>query len=264
MSKARKRIIVFGLWSWVFFSIAGCASLGQYNPATGRKEFIIISPSEEVAMGEVIHEEILQQYPLSENQDYIKRIDRIGQRLALVSDRQDYAYHFYVLENDDINAFTTPGGNIYFFTGLLKRMQRDDQAAAVLAHEIGHCAARHTIKKFQAAMGYSLVGGLVLDQLQMGELAKELTVRGTNFAMNIIFSAYSRQDEHEADRLGVKYLYLSGFDLEGMVETLEILKEESEGSSTPLILRSHPYLEDRIKAVKTEIIQVKKSFEENP
>ena len=203
-------------------------------------------------MGGDIHQKLTQEMIISNEQAQTERIRRIGQRLAQVSDRQDYQYHFFLVEKDELNAFTTPGGNIYMYSGLMDKLSTDDQIASVLAHEIGHCAARHTVKKFQAALGYNLVGGIVLGQIG-GEQARQITSMSSNMIMNIVFSAYSRRDEYEADHLGVKYLRLAGYDPRGSVETLEILDKESKGVGGPLVLRSHPYLSDRIKAVKKEV-----------
>lgn len=236
--------------------IAGCAT---YNAATGRNEFIFVPTGSEVTMGQDMHNQIQTQYTFSTDSKVTARLNRIGQRLAVVSDRQDYAYQFHAIEKDDLNAFTTPGGHIYVYTGLMDKLESDDALAGVIAHEIGHCAARHTIKKFQAALGIDLVGTLLLGQIEQ-ESTKRLAAMGAGAAVSIAMSAYSRQDEHEADRLGVKYLYLAGFKPEGMVQTLEVLQAESKDGGIPLFLRSHPYLKDRVTAVKAEILQVKTKY----
>lgn len=233
----------------------------MYNSATGRNEFIMIPTSEEVAMGRSAHQGILRQNKLSTDPALVARINAIGQRLARISDRQDYKYNFFVVEADDLNAFTTPGGNIYIYTGLIKRLTSDDQIASVLAHEMGHCAARHTIKKFQAGLGYDFIGNIIFSQLQMGQYAKQLAVLGSSAVMSLVFSAYSRHDEFEADRLGVKYMVLAGYKPTGAIEALQVLKSQDKNDhKTPLILRSHPYLDDRIEAVKKEIINVRAKF----
>ena len=233
-------------------SLSGCASLGTYNPATGRTEFIFISTPEEVSLGRDIHQQLTRQFKASNQTAKAERVRRIGRQLAQVSDRQDYQYRFFLMEKDDVNAFTTPGGHIYLFSGLMDKLATDDQIASVLAHEIGHCAARHTVKKFQAALGYDLIGSIILGQVG-GESAKEIASMSSNTVMNLVFSAYGRQDEYEADRLGIKYLRLAGYDPKASIATLEILQKESEGAEAPLVLRSHPYLSDRIEAVKKEV-----------
>jgi len=239
----------------------GCASLGMYNPATGRREFIVIPTSDEVSMGRNIHTDIDQQYALiSEGKDY-DRLQTIGQRLAQVSDRQDYEYHFYLIGEEQMNAFTTPGGHIYVYAGLLDKLETDDQVASVIAHEIGHCAARHTIKKFQASMGYNLIGNLILRAIDSGS-ARQIAALSSSAIMSVVFSSYSRKDEYEADRLGVKYTYLAGYDPQAVAESLEILQRESKGSSMPLILKSHPHLKDRIEKAREEIVIITQHYDE--
>ncbi len=256
----RRRMSFLGLkqsFILMIFILEGCTT---YNPATGRKEFIIIPTSEEVGMGRDIHQKILSQYPLSFHKDLAERIKKIGQRLAQVSDRQDYQYHFYLIEKKELNAFTIPGGHIYIFTGLVEKLHSDSEIAGVLAHEIGHCAARHTIKKFQAAVGYQLIGGLILSQLGQKEQIHRIANLSSDAAMQLIFSAYGRKDEFEADRLGLKYLDLAGFELEGMIKTLEVLEQETKDKGPPLILRTHPFLSDRITEVKKEIEKIRKNI----
>ena len=245
----RLRSIVLSLF--FLFTVTGCASLGTYNPATGRNEFIFISTSEEVSLGNNVHQQLLKQFEFSHQTSDLKRIRRIGQRLVQVSHRQDYQYQFFLIEKDEMNAFTTPGGRIYVFSGLINKLRSDDEIASVLAHEIGHCAARHTVKKFQAALGYNLIGSIILGQV--GDGAKEIVSQSSNMIMNVVFSAYGRKDEYEADRLGIKYLHLSGYDLNASITTLQKLQQESKGVGAPTVLRSHPHIPDRIEAAKKEI-----------
>ena len=252
-----RRPFWFPVQNWILLGVvfivtaSGCTSLRTYNPATGRKEFIFISTREEISIGNNIHQQMSKKFKMSDDSKVVERIRRIGQRLATVSDRQDYHYQFFLIEKDEMNAFTTPGGRIYVFSGLINKLTSDDEVASVLAHEIGHCAARHTVKKFQAALGYDLIGSIVLGQV--GGQAKEIASMSSNMLMNVVFSAYGRKDEYQADRLGIKYLRLAGYDPQATVLTLEALARESKDSGGPLVLRSHPHLPDRIEAAKREI-----------
>ncbi len=241
-------------------TLGGCASVGTYNNATGRQELIFISTPQEVTMGQTIHKQLLSTEKLSADPSLTDRINRIGKKVALVSDRQDFSYQFYVIEKDELNAFTVPGGNIYIYTGLIKKIPTDDEIAAVLAHEIGHCAARHTIKKYQAVLGYNLLSDL-LNKVEMAEWTKQITSLSSQALMTLITSAYGRSDEYEADKLGLKYLDLSGYDLNGMLKTFAVLEKEGDKGSTPLLLRSHPYIQDRITAVKAEIRRLRPTGE---
>ncbi len=229
----------------------------SYNTATGRREFIAISTPQEVSMGQDVHKKLLTEYHLCEDRNKVARVNRVGARVAQVSDRQDFEYHFFLIEKDEMNAFTVPGGNVYCFTGLLDRLTSDDQLAAVLGHEVGHCAARHTVKKFQAAVSYSIIGELIFTALGVQEQMRKITSMGANAIMNLVFSAYGRQDEFEADRLGLKYMHLAGYNMEGMVQTFEILKQQSKGPEPPALLRTHPYLDDRIEQVRREMEKIR-------
>jgi predicted Zn-dependent protease len=240
----------------ISLQLCGCAT---YNTATGRKEFIFISTDSEVGMGRSFDAQLRQEYKVSENKEKTDRLQRIGTRIAQVSDRQDFQYHFTLIAKDEMNAFTIPGGYVYFFEGLYDKLKTDDEIAAVLAHEIGHSAARHTIKKYQAALGYDLMARLLLARIA-SDTARVLTSLGGGLIANIAMSAYGRQDEFEADRLGIKYMRLAGYDLNGMIRTFEILKANSKGPEPPRILRTHPYIDDRIKAVRQEIQAVESKY----
>ena len=139
-------------------------------------------------------------------------------------------------------------------------MPSDDQVAFVIAHEIGHCAARHVIKKYQAVMSYNLIGSIVFSQLDDSRSSYDVARLGTSALMSLVFASYSRKDEFEADRLSIKYMYLAGYDPDGAAESLAIIQAESDGGGAPLILRSHPHLKDRIERVKEEVLAVGNKF----
>ena len=240
---------------FIFFFLTGCAT---YNAATGRNEFIFISTSEEVEMGKSAHQQLAKEYVFSNDAGKIARLNRIGRRIVQVSDRQDYQYRFFLIKKEDFNAFTTPGGNIYFFEGLFDKLN-DDEVAFVLAHEVGHCAAKHVVKKYQAALGYQMIGSVVLNRIGSPG-AQRIAAMSSGALMKLVFSAYGREDEFQADQLGVKYMYLASYDVRGAIDALEVLKQGSDGGSVPLILRTHPYLDDRIDQVREHIQQVKAEY----
>jgi predicted Zn-dependent protease len=230
--------------------LAGCAT---FNPATGRQEYIFISTPEEIAMGEQMGAKIRSQEKLSKDEMAANRIAKIGQRLAQVSDRQDYQYRFYFIDKNEMNAFTIPGGQVYFYSGLYGKLKNNDEIAAVEAHEIGHCAARHVIKKYQASIGVNILSSLVFGQAG-ATTGAQLARMGADALVNIGMSAYSRADEYEADRLAVKYMVLAGYDPQAIITVLEVLGQASKGDHKDwMLLRSHPDLKDRIAAVRKEI-----------
>ncbi len=244
----------------VLLTCSGCAT---YNTATGRNEVIFISTSQEVAMGRDINKQIAGSNKIVSEGVEFDRLNNIGQRIARVSDRLDFQYHFYLIDKDEMNAFTVPGGYVYFYTGLFRKLPSDDAIAAVVAHEVGHCAAKHTVKKFQGQMGYDVVRNVALRVLAWKVPmpgVQNIAALGADSLVGIAMTAYSRHDEYEADKLGIKYLYLAGFDLNGMIKTFEVLKEADKGGKMPLFLRTHPLAQDRIEAAKKEIATIKEKF----
>jgi len=250
VTKGMIMFVLLGLWG---LGLSGCAAWGTYNPATDRREFIVIPTTSEVHMGQQMHRQMREQYTIVSDGPLARRIERLGERVARVSDRQDYEYFFYLIDAEEMNAFTVPGGRIYMFSALAKLLETDDKIAAVLAHEVGHCAARHSVKKFQAAMAYDVVSGILFNQLGMEAQVEQILSLTTEAVTTLAFSAYSRRDEYEADALGLKYAVAAGFDPRGLVEALEDIQAQAQGPKIPLFLRTHPYVHDRINILEDKI-----------
>jgi beta-barrel assembly-enhancing protease len=251
------RFTVYGLRftiaALLIISCSACAT--TYNPATGRNEAIFINTSSEIAIGDSAASQIAQKYKISDDKKSIERLEAIGKKVASASDRRDLEYKFYLIEDKTLNAFTIPGGHIYIFRGLYDKLD-DDELAAVMAHEIGHVAARHIVKKMQASMGYQLLSTIALVAYTSGQDDKKKRQAGYvayagATAFNLVQLGYSRQDEYEADELAVKYTTAAGYDSDSMRRALEVLKsEEKKGIPVPYILRSHPYIDQRIERLE--------------
>ncbi|MCM8766023.1 MAG: M48 family metalloprotease [Candidatus Omnitrophica bacterium] len=243
--------LVTGYWL-LATGLCGCATV--YNPATQQKEFILIDTTTEVLLGRQIDFQISQSYTILRGSEENERINLIGRKIAEVSDRQDLKYIFKIIKDEEVNAFCTPGGYVYVHTGLLEKVN-DEELACVLGHEVGHIAARHIVKKIQAQLGYELLVSLALGKGGAKEIEKAL-----NIAFNIIALGYSREDELLADKLGIKYAYKAGYAPEAMISLLKKLQElkKDKAIATPLFLRSHPYLEQRIERAEEEIAKLKK------
>lgn len=226
-------------------TLCGCATI--YNPATERQEFIFISTSSEVSLGNAIAAKISRQFKISKDSEKINRVNNIGKKLAGVSDRKDLKYHFTVVEDDSLNAFTSPGGYVYIHSALVEK-STDDELACVLGHEIGHVAARHIVKKLQARIGYDILINIAARKSGLGELQRVASI-----SFNLMMLGFSREDELLADRLGVKYAYKAGYDPYTMISFLKKLKDAKEGGVGPVFLRSHPYVSQRIKMLEMQI-----------
>ena len=232
-------------------ALCGCATM--YNPATGRKEFIFINDETEIAMGRNVVRQIAKETPLWRNSAAQSRVESVGRRIAEVSDRSELNYEFYILDDKELNAMALPGGFVYINRGLLT-LVTDDELAFILGHEVGHVAARHSVKKLQSAMGFQLL--LTLAFSFAGEKNAQAAgniAQASDMAYNLISLGYSRQDEYAADTLGVKYASLAGFNPKAAIAALQkIKKAESQSGKVPIYLRSHPYIDDRIKALEKE------------
>ena len=149
---------------------------------------------------------------------------------------------------DDEHATALPGGYVYVNRGLIEKVKDDDELACVIAHEVGHIAARHQVKRLQTSLGYTL-----LQALAVGAKVDSRAIRGADIAATQLFLAYSRDDELQADRLGVRYAKRAGYDPKAMIRFLGKLDElEHEKPAPRSYLRTHPYVSDRIRVVREE------------
>lgn len=246
------RIIKLFSASAVILFLSGCATL--YNPATGRNEMIFLNSASEVSIGESVIPEFTSKHPLSNDPVLIERLRAIGSKIAGVSDRQDILYKFYVLKDKELNALTLPGGYVYVNQGLMNILN-DNELAGVVAHEVGHVAARHIAKKLQANMTYQLLLGVAFAAVGDKAGANAGTVaQGIDTVYNLVGLGYSRKDEYEADRLGVKYASLAGYDPWAFLTALDKIKT-NEGPNWKVLgyFRTHPYVDERIAALKIYI-----------
>ncbi len=231
----------------VTFFLSACVT--EYNSATGRQNITFISTDREVRLGESLSRRIEEIYKLTDDFELSLKIETIGQRIANVSERQDIVYHFRVLDKDEPNAFALPGGFIYINKGLIDILDNDDQIACVLAHEIAHVVARHSIYRLQQRLGYEALL-IIASRSSDSPKTRNRAIR----AINKLFLSYSREDELEADRLAIKYVQDAGYDPTQMIKVLEKLREiKRDRPIRRLHLRTHPYIQDRIGAIRKEL-----------
>ncbi len=230
------------------FFLSGC--LSEYNIVTKQQESYIYSTDKEIQMGQAINREVENKYKITSDLLVEQRVKDIGSKIAAVCDRQDIDYYFKVLDEDEINAVSLPGGYVYIFKGLIEKIDSDDELAGVLAHEVAHIVARHSIKKLQAMMTYSVLRVLTAQVPQTGQVGG-----AADLAFLEIISGYSREDELLADQLAARYMKLAGYNSKGMIRFLEKLQEINKRK--PLApysyFKTHPYIPDRIRVVKQEL-----------
>lgn len=228
--------------------LSGCTT--EYNLVTKEEEIYFYSTDKEVQMGSNIARQVAEQYKPVDDPLIQKRVEDIGKKIAAVCDRKDIDYHFFVLNEDEVNAVSLPGGYVYIFKGLIDKVDSDDELAGVIGHEVGHIVARHSIKKLQGQMGYSLLRVMIAQASKNNDVGN-----AADLAFADIMSGYSREDELLADELGTRYAKLAGYDPQGMIEFLSKLHEINRRKpAQPFVyFKSHPYVPDRIRVVRQEL-----------
>ena len=236
--------------------LCGCST--EYNLATRQEEsyYYNYSTDKEVQLGRNIAVQVEKEYKMADDPLVQKRVEDIGKKIAAICDRKEIDYHFFVLEDDEINAVSLPGGYVYINKGLIDKVASDDELAGVIGHEVGHIVARHSIKKLQAIQGYSLLRLLTVAAPAVGGssgVSEASTAAEAAFVELLL--GYSREDELLADQLCTRYWRLAGYNPRAMIIFLERLQDINRRK--PLKPRSyyktHPYIPDRIRVVKQEL-----------
>ncbi len=229
--------------------LCGCAT----NPVTGQKQFSLVSSGQELQMGREGHQAVLQEYGLYNDAKLQAYVDSVGHRLARVSHLPNLEWHFTLLDDPTVNAFALPGGYIYITRGILAYLNSEAQLAGVLGHEIGHVTARHTARRVtqQELAGLGLgVASIFSEGFQRYSSAAQQ-------ALSLVFLKYSRDDETQADQLGVDYSTKAGYDSREIPATYAMLKRVGEraGQRMPAFLSTHPDpgdRENRTRALATQ------------
>jgi|GEM_PF-281950 len=238
--------------------VNGCA----VSPITGKRELMLFSDAQEIELGKNADPDVRWQFGgVYRDTQLSAYVSDVGQRVAAVSHRSDIPYYFTIVDSSVLNAFALPGGYIYITRGLLAQLGNEAQLASVLGHEIGHVNARHGVKRLQSTLGFNVLLAVV-DQVASGgenyEKWRGVIKTTSAVAFATVSLGYSRKDEFQADELGSTYAYKSGYDPEGMIQLLEILKSlhDREPSAVEEFFMSHPRSSARIEAVKKQIAQI--------
>ena len=220
-------------------SIAGCAT----NPATGKRQISLVSTSKEAQMGRESDPAVIEQYGLYGDSTLSRYVDSVGQSLAAVSQLPNLGWHFRLLDSPVVNAFAIPGGYIYITRGILAYLNSEAQLAGVLGHEIGHVTARHSAQQITRSQiaGVGLLAGAVF----VGALRPYTGL--AQEGLGLLFLKYSRDNETQADELGVGYATQAGYDPRVIPSTYAMLKRVGErgGDQLPGFLSTHPDPGDR-------------------
>jgi predicted Zn-dependent protease len=206
-----------------------------------------VPEEEETAVGEQYAALLLGASGLARDESLQRYVNRVGRWLALQTERPQLAWHFGVLDSEDINAFATPGGYVFVTHGLVKQMKSEAELAGVLAHEISHVLQRHHLQAVKKAarmeIGAELLDKLLLEKQGKSEQAKKL-VSGMQ---EVMLRGLDKDDEYEADRMGMVIAARAGYDPYGLPAVLQTLQGRNpQDSALALMFQTHPAPEARL------------------
>jgi predicted Zn-dependent protease len=231
---------------------AGCA----INPVTGKSQLMLVSEDEEIQIDK-------QNSPYQFSADYgtvqDKRlndyIDRTGKNITLHTHRTHMPYNFHVVNAIYVNAYAFPGGTIACTRGILLALDNEAELSALLGHELGHVNARHTAEQMSKGMlTQTIVGGLAVAAGTQGAVYGNLASQLGQFGAGALLARYSRDNEREADALGMEYMVRAGYSALGMVGLMDVLQSmgKHKPSAIELMFATHPMSDERYQtAVET-------------
>ncbi len=216
-----------------------------------------ISVQDEKQLGRQVQRQVREQFTLMRDRVVVNYVRGLGEDLVKAARPSPFEFRFYVIEDESLNAFAIPGGAIYMNTGLILRVENVAELNGVIAHEIGHVTARHVANLYNRGRNTGIVANIVMFAIAILTGNPNLAQGGqflTNMAATAYLAQYQREDEDEADALGVETLIRAGWDPNAVASMFEKLMEESAGGlQMPQFLRSHPASAERIAAARARI-----------
>lgn len=245
MRSIQKRLRDLGTVS-ILLIMAACA----VNPATGRRQLMLVSESREIEMGREADGQITESFGLYASEELQAEITRIGEELASRSERPQLPWSFRVLDDPMVNAFALPGGYLFVTRGILAALNSEAELAGVLGHEIGHVTARHSVSQMSGQQLQQI--GLEVGSVLSSEVASAAGV--LSVGLELLNLRYSRGDESESDELGVRYMSRAGYNPNALIGVFQTLALTAGGGGrVPEWQASHPNPENREEKIR-EII----------
>ena len=230
--------------------------------------FIEINEPREIELGGGMSAQLLGAAGLVENPDLQKYVNRIGMWLVFQTERTALPWRFAVLDEDSINAFAAPGGYIFISRGLFMLFRSESELAGVLAHEIGHVLARHHLEDIQEKARNRFmkdVGGMVIDDVAGGQW-KQLVKQLVNSGVDVWESGLNREDEFQADELGVVIAARAGYDPYGLMGVLDTLGrlDHGQGNLYEQMHATHPPASERLQRLDTRMTGTMEAYAVTP
>jgi predicted Zn-dependent protease len=244
LARRRWKILVFLM---IFVLSIGCL------PGKVGADFSI---EDEKKLGEKFLQAVLQQLRLVEDPEVVSYVSRVGETLVDHLEVHTFPYHFYVVDSSALNAFAAPAGHVFMNRGLIEIMDDEGELAAILAHEIAHVQSRHIAQRVARAqkLNIATLGGLLAGILLGGE-AGAAVIAGSQAGATSAMLNYSRQDEEEADRKGLRYLEAASYHGQDFVTIMKKMGQDSwkAGGHIPTYLSTHPGVPERVAYLATTV-----------
>jgi len=242
-------------------SLVGYYSSTSKNTVTGEKQHTGgITTEQEIALGLQAAPEMAQQFGgLSQDAKATHLVERVGQAIVAQSDasKTPYRYEFHLLDDDQtINAFALPGGQIFITEALLRRLKTEGQLAGVLGHEVTHVVARHSAEQMaKQKLTQGLTGAAAMAAYDPNNPASRNSAQVAAMIGGLVGMKFGRNDELESDKYGVRFMAQAGYDPRAMLQVMQILAESSGGKRQSEFLSTHPNPENRLVKIQQAIKQ---------
>ncbi|WP_439882363.1 M48 family metalloprotease [Pontibacter sp. MBLB2868] len=253
-----------GVIKYVIALLIAAISLVTYwcntdkNEFTGEEQHVDMTVEQEIALGLQAAPEMAQQYGgLHPDREAAAQLKALGQKLVQNTrvSETPYEFDFHLLADENtVNAFALPGGQVFVTAGLLKQLETEGQLAGVLAHEIGHVVARHSAQQLaKAKLTQGLTGAAAIATYDPDNPASRTGAVAAAMVAKLLNMSYGREDELESDKLAVQLTGESGYDPRAMIEVMRILEQAGGGARGPEFLQTHPNPGNRIAEIQRAI-----------
>lgn len=262
-----KKFLPVALFASLMIFCAACSTV----PITGRSQLAFMPESTMVSMAVSQYDEVKKTTPLSTDSHQAAMVQRVGDRLSKavdaymrengMGDRVKYfQWEYHLFKKDEANAWAMPGGKIAFYTGIMDICQDETGVAVVMSHEIAHVIARHGAERYSqnilAAAGGLAVGVATKDSKNQ---AAWMAAYGVGTSVGLLLP-YSRRHESEADRMGLIFMAMAGYDPRAAVDFWKRMSDRSGGQAPPELLSTHPSNVTRIQQIQNEIPEAMKYY----
>lgn len=255
MFQSRKQVLTVLYTALALLALAACS----INPATGKKQLSLIGEGREIEIGREQDRAVVASIGLYGGDALQAYVQGVGSRLAAVSERPDLPWTFRVVDDASVNAFALPGGFIYVTRGIMAHLTNEAELASVLGHEIGHVTARHSVNQMSkselASLGLGIGSALSSDFATVGGLVES--------GIGLLFLKHSRDDESQADDLGLRYILQRNYDphqMSSVFDVLDRLGQAAGGGRMPAWLATHPAPANRRVAIDHAIAATQRDF----